>query len=179
MPLPENVERGETVAGGTTVGQESQRTLWIGLAALAVVGAGIAYAAMGKGEPSPSAIGSGVAEAPRAAKEGSASPSQPAPPATNEPAEVGISLDEPAPTPTEERARALRSFEESLNGGRLWTTLSVDGATPSTLSMVSGACSEEGMQAIIARAAKSLQDVGFSEIECAEKSGAQVFHQSL
>ena len=174
MPLPENRKRTEAIAGATTVGQDSQNYLWIGLGALVLLAVGIGYASIGGGNAKatvaePSAEARSLGTAPRAAAANTAAP--------EDDDQVGISLDDAPPTESEKRQNAVSGFEQSLSAGRLWATISVDGAD--ALSLVSGACSDDGMQPAISRASASLKAVGFTTIRCLEKHGAQVFEQGL
>ncbi len=171
MPLPENRKRSETVAGATALGQESQTSLWIGIGALVLVIAVVAYAAMGDDKrPAPAA--SEIAEEDDETEEFE-SPTV-APP--SESGEVGITIDEMPESESEQRSQALARFEQGLRESRLWSTVSAQG---NTLNLVSGTCSDEGMRPTIGRFSSALSDVGFSKIRCVEKHGALVFEQGL
>lgn len=171
MPLPENRKRSETIAGGTAVSHESHTSLWIGIGALVLVGAGVAYAAMGDDSTKTATPTTQPAE--DEAIDEAALP-QDAP--VGDTGDVGISLDEAPTSASEERRQAVASLEQGLSEQRLWSTVSVQG---STLSLVSGACSDEGMRPAISKFTSALASVGFTTIRCLEKHGEQVFEQGL
>ena len=177
MPLPENVARHETVAGGTAVGQESQRSLWLGLAALAVLILGVGYAATRGDDEKPDAGDEWIAQDPEPEEE-TETPAARAPSnAAGDGEQVGISLDEEGPpSEAELRAQALKAFERSLSDQRLWSTLEPG---PETLNIISGACRDDAMQPTIAQSAQALKAVGLTTVVCLEKHGAKAFEQGL
>lgn len=170
MPLPMNQANSQKVAGGTAVEPESNSVLWLGLGALVLVGAAVAFAATRGGDDAQPAE---RAAAPVANDEGTS----PSPSIATSNEDVGIRLDEAPPTASELRERAQASFEASLVKARLWSTVSVEDGT--VLRLVSGACADENMQPTIAAAAQELAAVGFTAIRCHEKHGEQVFEQGL
>ncbi len=171
MPLPENRKRSETIAGGTAVSHESHASLWIGIGALVLVAAGVAFAAM-RDDSSETATTTTQPVEDEAIDE--AALPQEAP--VLDTGDVGISLDEAPTSEDEERRQAVASLEQGLSERRLWSTVSVQG---NVLSLVSGACSDEGMRPTISAFASALADAGFTAIRCLEKHGEQVFEQAL
>ncbi len=170
--MPTNEVRSDKIAGGTAVAQESNTGLWIGLGALLLVVAGVVYASTRDRSEKASTTEAAsavveVTEPGQTAAEKSPGPGDD---------EVGISLDEAPPSPSELREQALASFKQSLDKARLWSKLTAEG---STVSLVSGACADQSMQPTIALAAESLAAVGITAIRCLEKHGEQVFEQSL
>lgn len=174
MPLPENLGRSETVAGGTTVAEESQNTLWLGLTALVIVLGLVVFFATGNDDDKAT-----IPQANEAAStdETDVDTVVQVPVTADNADEIGISVDEAPPTKTELRAEALAAFKKSLTDRRLWSTVTVEGAT--TLKLVSGACADADMQPAISSSSAALVAVGFTAILCHEKHGAQVFEQSL
>lgn len=175
MPLPENMGRPEAVAGGTTVAEDSQKSLWIGLAALLIVVGLVIYFASGDEDTRGSAP---TADSEFEAAETEVANTGAAPVATQDTGEVGMSLDEAPPSEREVRDAAIATFKQTLTTQRLWSTISVAGGG-TTLILVSGSCSDDGMKPAISQNAAALSAVGIVSVRCQEKHGAQVFEQRL
>lgn len=168
---------GRKTQGGTAVGVSSSRTTFIALGLLALVVGVVVIAGRGGDDDSQSELPASTEVNDAPTVEPPATPTTSTSSGTGEP--VGFTGRDPEPVAAPGRTTTLRSLETELGKKRFWSTVSVDQATSTIITVSSSSCTEPAMKGTLTDTGPQLRAVGFVSLRCVAKHGGLVFEIEL